>query len=169
MTFFQKEEPILNEGEDVDDALPLMRTTAQLRKDLQVPQEINKNSVYKPVHRNPRVFKQLIVPSKLQAALPFASKPKLQAPLNKKSYLQRRKVILEPEERQQRSVVQMLGAVKNQKVAIREEANKKRLQLKKVALEKQAAKFEDVHRNEKKRKYTDIGKEQLAREKKKGR
>jgi hypothetical protein len=48
-------------------------------------------------------------------------------------------------------------------------ANKKRLQSKKDTFERQAAKFEDVHKSEKKRKYTDIGKEQLARERKKAR
>ena len=48
-------------------------------------------------------------------------------------------------------------------------ANKKRLKSKKDTAERQTAKFEDVHKSEKKRKYTDIGKEQLARERKKAR
>ena len=91
--------------------LPLMRTTAQLRKDLKVPQVVAKDSVYKPIQRAQRVFTPLHVSAKLQSALPFASKPKQTAALNKQSYLQRRKVILEPEERKQRAVVQMLGMI----------------------------------------------------------
>jgi len=91
--------------------LPLMRTTAQLRKDLKVPQVVAKDSVYKPIQRAQRVFTPLNVSAKLQSALPFASKPKQTAALNKQSYLQRRKVILEPEERKQRAVVQMLGMI----------------------------------------------------------
>jgi hypothetical protein len=92
-------------------SLTLMRTTAQLRRDMKVPQVVAKDSVYKPIVRSQRVFAPLTVSAKLQAALPFASKPKQTVAANKQSYLQRRKVILEPEERKQRAVVQMLGMV----------------------------------------------------------
>lgn len=109
----QPEQPLIEEEESNSNerSLPLMRTTAQLRKDLKVPQVVAKDSVYKPIQRSQRVFAPLTVSAKLQAALPFASKPKQTAALNKQSYLQRRKVILEPEERKQRAVVQMLGMV----------------------------------------------------------
>ncbi len=38
---------------------------------------VNKDSLYKPIERKERVFNPLVVTPKLQAALPFASKPKL--------------------------------------------------------------------------------------------
>ncbi|CAN0496446.1 unnamed protein product, partial [Hapterophycus canaliculatus] len=48
------------------------------------------DSLYKPIERNPRKFNSLPVPKKLQAALPFASKPKLAPKRKKKGYLSKR-------------------------------------------------------------------------------
>jgi len=78
-------------------------------------------------------------------------------------------VILEPEERKNRAAVQMLATVRNSKLEKREVANKDRLARKKKDKQREVDKFAEVHRSEKKRKYTDIGKEQLARQRKKGR
>lgn len=48
------------------------------------------DSLYKPIERAPRKFNSLPVPKKLQAALPFASKPKLAPKRKKKGYLSKR-------------------------------------------------------------------------------
>ena len=57
-----------------------MRLTGQVRRDAGLKTPLLANSTYKPVARAPRRFNTLKVPKKLQAALPYASKPKLMAP-----------------------------------------------------------------------------------------
>jgi ribosome biogenesis protein BMS1 len=57
-----------------------MRTVAELRRALGVGAPRNPDSLYRPIERGPRVFNPLKVPTKLQAALPFKTKPKLVGP-----------------------------------------------------------------------------------------
>lgn len=61
---------------DSAEGLVLMKNTSQLRKEKLVPIPVSKDSLYKPIVRQQREFKKLVIPSKLQEALPFASKPK---------------------------------------------------------------------------------------------
>lgn len=48
----------------------------ELRKDNNIPLELNKNSEYKDIIRSERVFPNLMIPKKLENALPFKSKNK---------------------------------------------------------------------------------------------
>ena len=95
-----------------------MRTIADIRKEAKIAIPVNKDSLYKPIERVPRQFRKLVVPQKLQEALPFASKPKMAPALNPASYVARRAVILEPEDKKKRAVVQMLSAIRNDKVGV---------------------------------------------------
>jgi hypothetical protein len=54
-----------------------MRTVAELRRATGVGAPRNTDSLYAPVERRARVFNPLRVPAKLQAALPFKTKPKV--------------------------------------------------------------------------------------------
>lgn len=54
-----------------------MRTVAELRRELGVGAPRERDSLYRPVERGVRVFNPLKVPKKLQAALPFKTKPKI--------------------------------------------------------------------------------------------
>ena len=55
----------------------------------------------------------------LQAALPFKSKPKVEAARKHKSLEQKRAVVLEPAERRAYTLVQQLNAVRNDKAGKR--------------------------------------------------
>lgn len=69
-----------------------------------------------PIERKPRKFNPQVIPQKLQAALPFASKPK-DMPSRKRPLLEtRRAVVVEPHERKIISFVQHLQLIKNDKV-----------------------------------------------------
>ena len=57
-----------------------MKTVGQLRYEKQLAIPVNVDSLYKPIERPNRVFNRLNVPKALQAALPFKSKPKTEAP-----------------------------------------------------------------------------------------
>jgi ribosome biogenesis protein BMS1 len=147
--------------------VPLMRTTAEIRREQQIPLVVNKDSVYKPIAREQRQFGKFKVPVKLQEALPFATKPKQQAAKNREGYLAKRAVILEPEEKKARAVVQMLSTVRKDKQEKRHAAGQERLQKKRKAKEMEAERFEDQAREEKRAKYRDEGKKKAHRPSKK--
>ena len=98
-------------------------------------------------------------------ALPFASKPKQQQSTKNKplTYMQRRAVIAEPEDRKQRAFVQMLGALKNEKVAIRTAKNQQRSAQHVQDKKREVEKFDPLVREEKKRKYMADGKEEARK------
>jgi ribosome biogenesis protein BMS1 len=54
-----------------------MRTVAELRREAGVGAPREPDSIYRPIERGTRVFNPLKVPNKLQAALPFKTKPKV--------------------------------------------------------------------------------------------
>jgi ribosome biogenesis protein BMS1 len=143
-----------------------MRSTAQIRKEEQIAIPVNKDSLYKPVERAPRQFKKATIPKKLQEALPFASKPKLAKKTNPASYVARRAVILDPEDRKKRALVQMLSTVSKNKEAKRLETKTQKSQEKAKKNAKEAEKFAESAREEKKRKHRDAGKDRAFKEKK---
>jgi ribosome biogenesis protein BMS1 len=77
-----------------------MRTVRELRLEQRLAVPNKADSEYKPVVRTERHFNALKIPRKLQADLPFKSKPKLLAASKrhkgKEGYLQKRAVVLEP-------------------------------------------------------------------------
>lgn len=158
-------------GEDhgVSSAMPLMRTTAAIRREEQVPQVVNGDSVYKPIVRVPRQFGKMRIPAKVQASLPFASKPKNQAQSNKQSYLSRRAVVLDPVEKKARAAVQMLSSIRADKLQKRAASSAVRTSKKAKEKKQEAGRFEERNQEEKKRKYKEAGKELASREKKKSR
>lgn len=112
-----------------------MRLTGQVRIQDGVQTASNINSAYKPVQRVIRRFNTLRVPRKLQAALPYASKPKVPKQANGKTYMQKRAVLLQPEERKSLGVLQQIAAIdrvktqnRKDKQADRREAKRKRLE-----------------------------------------
>jgi ribosome biogenesis protein BMS1 len=141
-----------------------MKTTAEMRKLNKVAIPINKDSLYKPVERTQRVFKQLSVPKKVEEALPFASKPKQQKAKKGSSYMSRRAVILEPEDRKKRALVSMLTTIDKDKSALRAQTKAAKSKQNLAKKEKVRELFEPVHREEKKRKYAMEGKEKAIRE-----
>ncbi len=76
-----------------------MRLTGQVRRDEGLKTPLDVNSTYKKIERPARRFNPLLVPKKLQAQLPYASKPKLMKTQKTPTYLQKRAVVMEPEEK----------------------------------------------------------------------
>jgi len=147
-------------------AVGLMRTVSEIRKDDKIPIPLNKDSLYKPITRVAREFQKLRVPTKLQDQLPFKSKPKL-APASKgknATYMSRRAVVLEPEDRNKRAAVQMLATISADKKAKRNQAQALRSEKQAKALQQNVEKFAAVTKEERKRKYRDEGKERALKE-----
>lgn len=125
-----------------------MRTTGELRAILKKPAnaEYTRDSVYQPsIERVDRKFNPLVIPKSLQKQLPFASKPKMlrsQRRKQKQTYMQQRKVEMEPAERKVTRLLQQLNTLKRSKEAKRhikqrekrqEYLHKKKLQEDKVS------------------------------------
>ncbi|KAI9469829.1 MAG: hypothetical protein EXX96DRAFT_532050 [Benjaminiella poitrasii] len=134
-----------------------MRTTGQVRKelDLHAPQKVD--SIYKPIERKERRFNALKVPKSLQADLPFANKPKNATKSKKQSYLSKRAVILEPEEKKIYTLMQQLNTLRNEKERKRKLKNNERLEM----VEKKRAKIAEMNnQKEKERRREYFRKEQ---------
>ncbi|KIY72475.1 DUF663-domain-containing protein [Cylindrobasidium torrendii FP15055 ss-10] len=114
-----------------------MRLTGQVRREEGLKTPVNADSQYKKVERAPRRFNPLVVPKKLQAQLPFASKPHQMAPQKKPTYMQKRAVVMEPEEKRAVALMQQLRALRKDQVAKRSQkkAEKREEHKKKVAKE----------------------------------
>ena len=74
-----------------------------------------------PIIRPTRRFNTLKVPRKLQAALPFASKPKMQKPQTNKTYLQKRAVVMEADDKKAVSLLQQIQAINKAKIVKRKD------------------------------------------------
>lgn len=98
-----------------------MRLTGQVRREEGAKTPLNVNSTYKPVVRSERRFNPLKVPRKLQAQLPYASKPKIMKAQTKATYMQKRAVVLEPEEKKALALLQQVRALRKDQVVRRKE------------------------------------------------
>ncbi|RDX49873.1 DUF663-domain-containing protein [Lentinus brumalis] len=127
-----------------------MRLTGQVRREQGLKAPTNVNSIYKPVERPARRFNPLKVPKKLQAALPYASKPKLMKPQHRATYMQKRAVIMEPEEKKAMALLQQVRALrKDQVVRRREKKEEKRAEHRKK-IEKEEAKKDEKEKERRK-------------------
>lgn len=93
-----------------------MKTTGQLRHEMGIKLQQNKDSLYKPILRQQRHFNPLHIPRALQKALPFKSKPKMMEKKAKLAKDRRRPALIkEPHERKISALLSALGAVHSYK------------------------------------------------------
>lgn len=93
-------------------------------------------SLFQPVERETRRFNPLRIPRKLQAALPFASKPKMQKPQRHQTYMQKRAVVQSPEEARATQLLAQVRALQKVKVEKRREKNEERKKVREKRLSK---------------------------------
>lgn len=127
-----------------------MRLTGQIRRDEGLKTPLNVNSTYKKVERPPRKFNPLHIPQKLQATLPYASKPKLMTKQRSQTYLQKRAVVLEPEEREALALLQQMRALRKDKVAKRKEKKDEKKEERLKKLEREEMRREEKEKEKKK-------------------
>jgi ribosome biogenesis protein BMS1 len=144
-------------------ALGLMKTTYELRKEQKLAVPVNPDSLYKPIVRTERKFSALKVPKKLQANLPFASKPKEDTKKAGKGYLASRAVVLEPEEKKKYGFMLRVNTVRRDREATRKERQSKRNAENLKRKQREEKQFEGAHKAEKKAKYRAEGKDAAYR------
>ncbi|KAK7690130.1 hypothetical protein QCA50_006779 [Cerrena zonata] len=117
-----------------------MRLTGQVRRDEGLKAPLDVNSTYKKIERAPRRFNTLKIPKKLQAELPYASKPKLMKPQNRQTYMQKRAVVLEPEEKKAIALLQQIRALRKDQVVKRKEKQNERKEVHRQKVAREEAK-----------------------------
>lgn len=120
-----------------------MRLTGQVRweEGLKIPR--NQNSSYKKVERPGRRFNPLKIPKKLQSALPYASKPKLMKAQHRQTYMQKRAVVMEPEERKAVALLQQIRALRKDRLSRRKEKQEERRAVHRQKVQKEKEEKED--------------------------
>ncbi|KAF1836421.1 DUF663-domain-containing protein [Decorospora gaudefroyi] len=103
-----------------------MRLTGLVRHTLNLPTPSSKNSAYRPIDRQTRVFNPLRVPRKLAADLPFKSQIAHTKPQKNPTYLQKRAVVLGAEEKRARRLMDQVGAIRKDKVEKRRRKQEER-------------------------------------------
>ncbi|GMK58765.1 hypothetical protein CspeluHIS016_0602070 [Cutaneotrichosporon spelunceum] len=96
-----------------------MRLTGQVRRDAALDTPLRPDSAYRAVERSARRFNTLKIPRKLQAELPYASKPKAMKSQGRPTYLQSRAVVLGDEERKATALLQQIQSLEKDKRARR--------------------------------------------------
>lgn len=103
-----------------------MRLTGVVRYENGIATPSVKNSAYRPVVRETRVFNPLRVPRKLAADLPFKSQIATTKPQKKQTYMQKRAVVLGGEEKKARRLMDQVIAIRNDKVEKRRKKQEER-------------------------------------------
>ncbi|GBE85281.1 hypothetical protein BKA93DRAFT_826877 [Sparassis latifolia] len=132
-----------------------MRLTGQIRREENIKTPLNANSTYKAIARPARRFNTLQVPKKLQAALPYSSKPKLIKQQHRKTYTQKRAVVMEPEERKTITLLQQIRALRKDQIVRRKEKQQERRTLHRKKVESEESKRSEKER-EKRKEYMRI-------------
>lgn len=101
------------------------RLTGAVRAAQKLPTPSLKNSQYKPIERVTRVFNPLRVPKSVATELPFKSQITQMKPQTKKTYMQKRVVVVGGEEKKARDLMSKLMAIRNEKESKRREAKEK--------------------------------------------
>jgi ribosome biogenesis protein BMS1 len=114
-----------------------MRLTGEVRRSEGYPTPSNANSAYKPIVRTDRHFNRLKIPRKLQGELPYASKAKVMKPQAKATYVQRRAVVLEAEERKAIALLQQAKALRKGQVTRRRQERDRKANVRKRVAEKE--------------------------------
>ncbi|KAG7088587.1 hypothetical protein E1B28_012564 [Marasmius oreades] len=140
-----------------------MRLTGQVRRDEGLKTPLNVNSTYKKIERPHRKFNPLVVPKKIQASLPYASKPKLMKAQTKQTYLQKRAVVLEPEEKKAIALMQQIRAVRKDQLDRRKEKKAEKRAQHQKELEKEAAKKGEKEK-EKRKEYMRVAGQKAKRQ-----
>ena len=140
-----------------------MRLTGQIRQDEGIKTPLNVNSTYKRIERPPRRFNPLVVPKKFQASLPYASKPKLMVAQKQQTYLQKRAVVMEPEERKAVALLQQIRALRKDQLARRKEKKDEKKAERNKRLEKEEAAKGEKER-ERRKEYMRVAGQKSKRE-----
>jgi len=143
-----------------------MKPKAQLHVETETPIEVNPDSIYKPIERKKRTFNKLRIPKSVEASLPYSSKHKDESKRKKKSYVSKRAVVMDADEKKKYTFIQAVNTIRNEKKAKRKEKNAERRLEKSKELAKSEEKLDASRKARKRQQHRTEGKLEAARERK---
>jgi len=104
----------------------LMKLTSEVRKQRGLSVPVKKDSEYTDIERKEKVFHRLVVPSKLQEALPFKSKQKLTQKQTLPNVVakNKQKMVMSDNDKKVKSLLQRFATIQNQKTKMKKEKRK---------------------------------------------
>ncbi|XP_014209077.1 ribosome biogenesis protein BMS1 homolog [Copidosoma floridanum] len=135
-----------------------MKTSGQLKHELNIHVEPNPDSFYTPIEREPKFFKPLFVPRSLQKELPYQDKPKVAAKFCKRKQFdkQRVAVVRDHKEANVARLMKMIRTNYAHKELKNKEATHKRMEALKKRYEEEEAKKLKRQRVMKKQIFSDL-------------
>ncbi|XP_045461240.1 ribosome biogenesis protein BMS1 homolog [Harmonia axyridis] len=105
------------------------RTTGEIKRENNIKAQVNPDHLYEPIIREEKPFAPLVIPKKLQAALPYRDKPKHGIRMSeKKKGTGRVAVIMEPKEQKVMNMMKMIKTVYNKDKEKEKQKTKERLE-----------------------------------------
>ncbi|XP_023301151.2 ribosome biogenesis protein BMS1 homolog [Lucilia cuprina] len=126
-----------------------MKTLGQLKREREIKNEVQPDSLYTEIKRTPKVFKPLVIPKALQRALPYKDKPKA-GPLNPKEKEERVAVIRSPHEQKVAKLMNMIET--NYQEKRNKDRHDTKVRVKKFKLQKKAEELSKLKRQKELRK-----------------
>lgn len=129
-----------------------MRLTGQVRAENNIPTPIEKDSTYKKIEREERKFNPLKVPKLIRKELPFKSQIHEAKPQKKLTYMAKRAVVVDGDEKKMRDLVNKINTLKRDKEMKRKAKKSEKFleKLKEIAKKEEAKKEKE---RERKREY----------------
>ncbi|XP_073836129.1 ribosome biogenesis protein BMS1 homolog [Musca autumnalis] len=126
-----------------------MKTLGQLKREKQIKNEAQQDSLYTEIKRQPKVFRPLVIPKSLQRALPYKDKPKM-GPLTAAEKAERVAVIRSPHEQKVAKLMNMIET--NYQEKRNKDRHETKLRVKKFKLQKKAEELSKLKRQKELRK-----------------
>lgn len=139
-----------------------MRLTGQVRAEQAIATPMIADSAYKKIERSERRFNPLRVPKSIKAALPFKSQIHEMKPQSKKTYLAKRAVVVDGEEKKARDLIQKITTVRKEKESKRKSKKEEKFKDRLKEITKKAEFRKEKEKERKKEYFAKEGKKRSA-------
>ncbi|XP_022906506.2 ribosome biogenesis protein BMS1 homolog [Onthophagus taurus] len=141
-----------------------VRTVGELKRAKGIKSDVNPDSLYTEIQREPKVFKPLVIPKKLQQSLPYKDKPKHDVKLGeKKKAFKRVAVVKEPHEEKVSNMLKMIRTAYEHKQERLKKETKERLEKHRKTIEALESKKQKKMQQKKKDVFRAKSKAQLKK------
>lgn len=135
-----------------------MRLTGQVRAENNIATPLQKDSAYKKIERQERKFNKLKVPKSIKLALPFKSQIQEMKPQKKQTYMAKRAVLVDGEEKKARDLINKINTIKKDKDKKRKDKKQEKFKDRLKEIAKKEEKKKEKERERKKEYFSKEGK-----------
>lgn len=135
-----------------------MKLTGQVRAENNIATPLQKDSSYKKIEREERKFNKLKVPKSIKMNLPFKSQIQEMKPQKKQSYMAKRAVLVDGEEKKARDLINKINTLKKEKDKKRKDKKQEKFKDRLKEIAKKEEKKKEKERERKKEYFSKEGK-----------